>query len=598
MKDKVRIMVTSIPIGDEIAFLPNVPASTLETVLAELEQRSADLVLFPQYTVVEEDGKSREASERLQRFAARNNCYVVYNALRIRTEDGTVRKSSVSVIADRAGRIVGEYTKSHAVAGLDIPGLTLGNELPVFELDFGKVALLAGTDLYVPEIAEVYSVKGAEVLLCSMGPGILRDDAEIQRLLKARAVADYFYVAASCYASEDTLYMASNVELYHGDREEMDVSGDVRETFNAHGFGKHTGRAVIYDLRGEIAAGTGRESGFAECELDLRRKRNLKAYNYGTGCILFHQNRRGVFADLARPALKAAPAVNAGAKPIISAVHLPYKDTFQNNKPDWYAQILKHIETAAERGSELIVCSEYSRGDDGSVTTPGLEDFLQGCSDISGRYRCYIAVNDVLDKMKTSVLFGRDGAVIHRYVKVNPLTMMYENKLPAGARIDPIELDFGSVGFMICADSYCQEIPRIYGLKGAELIILQTQSWGYDANAINEGVARAWAIENGLFVLTSAFPSSQVVHRSNLIDPTGETVFASYYDQAGVYTFQLDLQAVRRRVSFILEDGKVKKDYAFRQRLMDARRPELYVPIAAGVLDEAEHPLNSGGPGR
>lgn len=584
VKEKIRIVVISLPIGDNISFVPDVPLAAVETALDGIRDRTVDLVLFPQYTAIEEDDRNSSRQgivSALRLFAQDNRCYIVYNALR--NENG--RQSCVSVIVDREGKLAGEYTKTHHIEGLDAAGLTLGGETPVFELDFGKVALLAGTDLYFPEIAELYSVKGAELLLCSLGPSILRDDTEVQRLMRGRAIADYMYVAGSCYSSDNTMYMASNVELYNGASDEIDVSGDPAESFNAFGLGKHTGRAVVYDLRGETVAGTGRESGCSVCELDLRRKRSLKDYNFGTGCILFHQNQRGVFADLGRP-FEPVTANCAAAKPVISFVHLPYKDTFRSTESDAYEPILERIAEAAARGSDLIVCSEYSRGDDGRACTAGLDGFLQGCSRIAGQKGCYIAVNEVIDRLNTSLVFDRNGEIIHKHVKVNTLCMMYEKKLPAGTEIEPIELDFGKVGIMICADSYCQEIPRIYGLKGADLIILQTQSWGYDANAINEGVARAWAIENGLYVMTSAFPSSQVVHRSNVIDPTGETIFASQYDLAGVYTVQLDLNAANGKTNYIYDgNGKVLKDRAFRNRLMLSRRPELYAPLATGLID-------------
>ncbi|MFC5653249.1 carbon-nitrogen hydrolase family protein [Paenibacillus solisilvae] len=580
MKDKARIIVTSLPINDGIRFLPELAQQAVEKELAEIQGRDIDLVLFPQYTAIEEEHNAGQAGivQLLHHFAQKNRCYVVYNVLRKSGE----RQSCVSVITDRDGKVVGEYIKTHRIEGLDLD-LLLGSETPVFELDFGKVALLAGTDLYFPEVAEIYSVKGAELLLCSLGPSILRDDTEIQRLLKGRSVADYVYVAASSYSSEETLYMASNVELYHGANREIDISGSLSESFNAFGLGKHTGRAIVYDMRGEIIAGTGRESGHAEGQLDLHRKRNLIQYNFGTGGILFHQNERGIFEALGRP-YNQEQARQFVSKPVVSLVHIPYKDTFQNTAEDWYKPILEKIKLAAGRGSDLVVCSEYSRGDDGRPQTEGLDELLQGCSLISRDYGCYIAINEGIDGMNTSLLFGRDGAIIHKYVKVNPLNMMYQKMLPAGEVIEPVELDFGKVGFMICADSYCQEIPRVHALKGADMIILQTQSWGYDANAINEGVARAWAIENHMTILTNGFPTSQVTHRSNVIDPTGETVFASDYAKEDIYTVAIDLEVVRNRPSFKLVDSKVTRESDLRERLMQARRPELYAPLATGRL--------------
>jgi predicted amidohydrolase len=451
--------------------------------------------------------------------------------------------------------------------------------MPVFQLDFGNVALLAGSDIYIPELAEIYSLQGAELLLCSMGTQILRDDTEQWRLLKGRAIQNYLFVAASTYASSSIMYMASNFENSNPHAEELTVSGDADATFNAFGLGKHTGRAGVCDLRGETVASTGRESGVAVCSLDLTKKRKAVSYNYGIGRIASQQNERGVFRYLSERVTypsKLAEVKAGAARAKIGFVHLPYKDTIHTKDKNWHVNILTRIREAAVF-CDLVVCSEYSRGDDGSKNEEEcLPDFMRGCAEIAKENNCYVAVNDIVQRLNTTLLFSRTGELIHQYQKVNTLSMMYHSEYPAGTEINVVELDFGTVGFMICADSYCQEIPRILALKGAELIILQSQSWGYDANAINEGASRTWAIENCQYVLMSNFPSSQVANRSNLIDPTGETVFASNYDMEGVYIAEINLDAVRRKVSFVLQNGKARKDYTLRSRLMNARRPELY----------------------
>ncbi len=574
MNNKALIAVVSLPVNNTVTHIPSVPVQTVEHMLDEIRGNPLDLILFPQYTVLEE-GNDRELEkiELFRSFARDNGSYVVYNSLR----QSVTGASCTSTIIGRDGTSVGEYTKTHQIDGIDIT-LDLGDEMPVFQLDFGNVALLVGSDIYMPELSEIYSLKGAEILLCSMGTQILRDDTELQRLYKGRAIQNYLYVAASTYASSSIMYMASNFENFNPHAEEIAVSGDADASFNAFGLGKHTGRAGVCDLRGETIVSTGRESGVAVCTLDLTKKRSAASYNYGTGRIVFQQNERGVFRYLRERATypsKLTEAKPGGARAKIGFVHLPYKDTIHTKNKNWHVNVLTHIREAAA-SCDLVVCSEYSRGDGGKDEEECLPDFLRGCSEIAKENNCYVAVNDVVQRMNTSLLFSRTGELIHQYQKVNTLSMMYHNQPPAGTEIDVVELDFGTVGFMVCADSYCQEIPRILALKGAELIILQSQSWGYDANAINEGASRTWAIENCQYVLMSNFPSSQIANRSNLIDPTGETVFASNYDMEGIYIAEINLDAVGRKVSFVLHNGKVRKDYTLRSRLMNARRPDLY----------------------
>jgi predicted amidohydrolase len=573
MRDSARLAVASLPTGNEVVELPRVSIEALEGVLGRMPG-GVDLLLLPQYTVGEDDDPDAGSKHDLvRRFALEHRCYVAYG---MSSGDGA-EKGCVVRIVGRDGDLVGDYVKTHLIPGRD-PLLKLGDDTPVWELDFGRVALLAGSDLLVPELAEVYAARGAEVLLAAMGTQPLRDDTETQRLLRARAIENYCYVAAATFASSDVMYMASNVEAFNLSDDRIDVSGDVDATFNAFGLGKHTGRAQIVDTRGEVLASTGREAGVAVSEVGLARKRDLARFNYGTGRLLSHQNRRGVFGHLATRTTYQ-PGPRSVTRPVVALCQLPYDNTCKERREGWHAEVLRSIEEAAAR-ADIVVCSEYSRSDSGSIADDeALPDFMAGCSRIAREGRCYVAVNDVLDRRNTSLLFDRGGALLHRYRKVNTLNMMYKEQPPAGTEIETVDLDFGRVGFMICADSYCQEIPRILALKGAEVILLQSQSWGYDANAINEGMSRAWAIENCLYMVTCGFPSSQVAHRSSVIDPTGETVSATDYDRAAIHYATLDMEAVTDRVDFVFDEGGVRKDRTLRRRLMEARRPELYVDL-------------------
>ncbi|NSW89088.1 MAG: carbon-nitrogen hydrolase family protein [Firmicutes bacterium] len=508
--------------------------------------------------------------ELFSKHARENNCYVVYNTL-VRNNG---RNACISKIIGRDGRFIGEYVKTHKIEGLDID-LALGSDMPVFELDFGKVGLMAGTDIFIPELAEIYSIKGAEILLCSLGVWPLRDDTEQNYLLRGRAIADYFYVAASAYASHTGMYMTNNYELLN--RENGYSIEQLEKSFNSNGLGRHTGRAAVYDLRGDVIASTGREKGFIICEIDLSKKRQIEKYIYGYGSIVYHQNQRGIFKDILKSSTYEKKVYSV-EKPVIGFVQMSYSDTISSNEKSWYIKQCDYINSIASK-CDIVICSEFSTMEynpKGRIKVEFQDEKISMYSACARNNKCYIAVNDCFDGINTTLLFDRSGNIIHKYEKVNTCTMMYNKELPTGIEIEIVELDFGKVGFVICADSYCQEIPRILGLKGAEIIINQTQSWGYDANSINEGVFRAWAIENCAYIVTCAFPSSQVKLRSNIIDATGETVFASNYDLEGAYIAQIDMNAVREKVSFVYREGKVIKDFNFRNRIMEARRPELY----------------------
>lgn len=565
MIQKPVIAALSMGINEKNFALPMVTIEELRRALEVAAGNKIDLVLLPQFVIGKDDSADSKKRNMLEDFAIRNHCYVVYNFY----EKGY----SVSEILDREGKCCGQYRKTHRIDGID-PDLALGDELPVFELDFGKVALLAGTDLYFPEVAAAYSLSGAEILLCSQGIEPLRDDTQIQHLLHARAIMNFMFVVSAAYASDKPMYMTNNYDAMHGATIEDYEKIDGPDKMNSNGIGLLPGRACIYDLRGEMISCSGREAGAAICALQMALKRESKKYIFGLGHPVWHQNERGVFDDLAKPfTFKKRNYVVK--KPVITFAHMTYRDTIGewgqiSNQTINLQKLFAYMRKAASY-SDMVIFSELS-----APTNTMTDELKAKYAQIAAENHCYILINQEIEKRNISVLFDRDGQQIFSYEKVNGLCFMYDKIDKVGKELPVVELDFATIGVMVCADSYCQEIPHIYALKGAELIILQSQSWGFDAARINEGFSRAYAIENGVTFLMSNFPTSQVVHRTNIIDPTGETIFASGYDREGLYTVEVDVDAVINHESFVYEDGMVKRNYNFRERLMKARRPELY----------------------
>jgi predicted amidohydrolase len=570
MNKKPVIAALSIGINEKYFDIPMVGLGELENALDGIENRNLDLVLFPQYVIGKNDPNEKKKQDLLKSFAKERQCYVVFNYYK--------DNYSISEILDRNGNSFGEYKKTHKIEGID-SDICLGDNLPVFELDFAKVALLSGTDIYFPELSECYSLFGAEILLCSMGIEPLRDDTQIQRLLHSRAVMNFMFVVSATYASEKPMYMINNYDAMHGATLEDYDKIDHQDKFNSNGLGLLPGRACIYDLRGELLCNTGRDAGAVISSLPMAMKRESKKYIFGLGHPVWHQNERGVFDDLTKEFTfkKKSYAVK---KPIITFAHMTYKDTIgawgnETEKTLNYQKLFAYMREAAGY-SDMVIFSELS-----APTNEMTDDIKSKYSEIASENHCYILINQEIEQRNISVLFDRNGEQILSYEKVNGLCFMYDKIDKVGKELPVVELDFATIGVMVCADAYCQEIPRIYALKGAELVILQSQSWGFDSVHINEGFTRAFAIENGITVLMSNFPSSQVAHRTNIIDPSGETIFASGYDREGLYSVEVDVDAIINHESFIYKDGMVLRDFNFRERLMKARRPEFYEALTS-----------------
>jgi hypothetical protein len=88
------------------------------------------------------------------------------------------------------------------------------------------------------------------------------------------------------------------------------------------------------------------------------------------------------------------------------------------------------------------------------------------------------------------------------------------------------------------------ELDRCYGLKGADILFTPTQSWGPDALYRDlRDISRA--MDYGLFLVECTHPSSDVAHRSMIVEPTGQVVARSEYQTASVLSAIIDLDKDR-----------------------------------------------------
>jgi len=98
------------------------------------------------------------------KVAKDNHCYIVYSAKR-HMPDGSWRNSSVLI--DRAGKVVGVYNKNHPTIGEIDKGILAGRDAPVFQCDFGTVAMAICFDLNFDELRLQYAKAHPDLILFS-----------------------------------------------------------------------------------------------------------------------------------------------------------------------------------------------------------------------------------------------------------------------------------------------------------------------------------------------------------------------------------------------------------------------------------------------
>ncbi|MBM3783387.1 MAG: carbon-nitrogen hydrolase family protein [Acidobacteria bacterium] len=129
----------------------------------------------------------------------------------------------------------------------------------------------------------------------------------------------------------------------------------------------------------------------------------------------------------------------------------------------------------------------------------------------------------------TAVLIDRNGELVGKYRKVYLPREEVEKGLTPGSHFPVFQTDFGRVGLMICYDVFFSEPARYLANQGADMVLMPI--WGGDEN-----LAKARAIENGVFLIASGYD-----HPTYVMDPLGERLSqATEQGTAAVATIDLE----------------------------------------------------------
>lgn len=184
-QDRVKVAAVQI-LGYDKGELPREgfePAKQFVPYIDRAGHDGAQLVVFPEYVLGHIDVPGKETGV-IAKAARENSIYVIVGCWEKLEGD---EFANSALIFDRSGEIVGKYRKTHAAidhfegktAWKRPPNkprewmkendpewiMNAGQELPVFEFDFGKVGIMTCYDGWFPEPARVLSLQGAELIV-------------------------------------------------------------------------------------------------------------------------------------------------------------------------------------------------------------------------------------------------------------------------------------------------------------------------------------------------------------------------------------------------------------------------------------------------
>jgi len=128
-----------------------------------------DIVCLPEAITMVGTGKDVNAvaepipgpsTQQLGEAARRNNLWVVAG---LTERDGPLVYNT-AVLLDRKGQLAGKYRKVHLPREEWLKGIAPGTEYPVFQTDFGVIAIQICYDWFFPEIDTIFALRGAEIV--------------------------------------------------------------------------------------------------------------------------------------------------------------------------------------------------------------------------------------------------------------------------------------------------------------------------------------------------------------------------------------------------------------------------------------------------
>ncbi len=187
-------------------------------------------------------------------------------------------KRNVAVILGRDGSLVGQYFKVHLTQPELDAGYVPGDELPVFDLDFGRIGIMTCLDNSFPETARTLAVKGAEIVCF---PHVQSGYGEVGWMaqLISRAIDSSIYLVPVTFGiGQDQPWLPGTI----------------------------MGRSGVIGQDGETLVSAGRLPGVASVQIDLDQRRWVRCFGVvGLSDYRYHamwRRRPDTYGALAGPA--------------------------------------------------------------------------------------------------------------------------------------------------------------------------------------------------------------------------------------------------------------------------------------------------------
>ncbi len=205
----IRISTIQLPAVIQGRSFSDKQKENLRLIRAALKvagERGSDIALFGEYANLHHRSVSQNKKDYIPdripgpftrsigEYARRYKMNIIIPVLGVRKKS----TGSFAVVIGRDGMIAAFYQKVHATESEKKLGILPGDTLPVITLDCCKIGCITCMDIEYPETAQIYMLKGAELLVfphvqSSWG----EPDWEVR--YRARAIDTGLILASACY---------------------------------------------------------------------------------------------------------------------------------------------------------------------------------------------------------------------------------------------------------------------------------------------------------------------------------------------------------------------------------------------------------------
>ena len=204
--DKRYVKITSL------SFFERPREEIFQTVEREL-QRGIDMLVLPETWTGEELSETLDTgvTTYLKQMARKYNAYIVNP---IYHEDDGGKRYNSAVLISRAGEVMGRYDKYYPFwneFSLS-PKTEVGDSVPTFETDFGRIGLAICFDANFPGVWQKLSEAGAEIVVW---PSAYSAGLSLQ----AHAINHNYYIVTATMCYDSAVYDITGREIFYQKKE-------------------------------------------------------------------------------------------------------------------------------------------------------------------------------------------------------------------------------------------------------------------------------------------------------------------------------------------------------------------------------------------